>query len=229
MQFLTKKEFATRVGMTTGNLTNYIKRGKVVERDDGLFDIKEDLNAAFLQRHLNSRADPAPAAKPTATAKKAFSQPRPAKEVGIGDLEADDEQDLLDASGSEPDTGDIPSYEHSERLLKYLDTEKRAREKDLLEIKKQKLLGLVVPSELVKPIFLQHNQSITTAFKNAADEIVRQFAKMKDLNPAELAEMRGFMVRAINSGVEKATTMSMAAVESLIDSYSESRGVGERK
>lgn len=61
---------------------------------------------------------------------------------------------------------DTPTLTNSTKKLKYLDTIKRTKEIEKLQIEIQKKKGEVVPVELIKPVILQHNQSILTEFKN---------------------------------------------------------------
>lgn len=123
---------------------------------------------------------------------------------------------------------DIPSYEDSERRLKYLDTQKREKEVEKLQIEIQKKRGEVIPAELIPPVVMQHNQSIITAFKNEHDEWLRNFAKLHDMTGDEVARARGEAVQWINTAMGKATVMTEKAIEIIVADYVEKRGVGER-
>jgi hypothetical protein len=222
MPLYTKKEFAERCGMKTNQLAVYIKRGKVVVGNGELIDTKNEKNKAFLQRYsgqtteanlIKEIAAVTPPESATHKRRDAFVRAEP-----DSDLEEDDD-DLVD----------IPALPQSERKLKFLDTLKREQEVRLLRIKEEKLKGQVVPSELIKPVMLQHNQSILSEFKNATDEILRVFAKRRDLQPDEVADIRGQLTLILNEAISKAATATAKSIDGIIENYTEARGKGERK
>jgi hypothetical protein len=122
----------------------------------------------------------------------------------------------------------IPSYQDSEQLVKYYDALKREKEVEKLKIEIQKKRGEVIPSELIQPLILQHNQSTANAFKIAMERVLTDFIKIKDLNAEEAAQMRGVIIPAINDGIKNATQATLKALQGIINEYSERRGVGER-
>lgn len=210
MAKIPKKEFAELCGLTTGNLGNYIKRGHVVCVHD-LIDTTNPTNLRFLEkRSAKDKADkqPAEGQKPKKTT---AAQPK-GKEI----------PDIEDLTPEE-----VPSYEESERKLKYLDTLKREKEIEKLQIDIDKKKGVVVPSELIKPVFLQHNQNIVQEFKNTADEIVRTFSKKHSLGANEVAEIKGELVACINSAIKKAVHASISQVKNIINEHSIKKEVGE--
>lgn len=105
---------------------------------------------------------------------------------------------------------------------------KTNEEYEIAKIKKEKLQGALMPSELVKPVFLHHNQSIVAEFKNAIDDIVRIFAQKKSLSVNEKAEMTGELINCINQAISKATKLSIKNINNIIEEFTEKKGVGER-
>lgn len=132
---------------------------------------------------------------------------------------------VIESKVSEQSEGQ--SYTESERQLKYLDTIKRQKEIEKLDIEIQKKRGEVVPSELIKPVFLQHNQSIITEITNRCDEFIRIFSKKRTLTVNEVAEVRGEVVSWVNESMNKAILASIKSVENIITEHSEKKGVGE--
>lgn len=130
-----------------------------------------------------------------------------------------------DADGED---SDIPTYEQSERRLKHLDAEKREKEVEKLSLDIQKKRGEVIPSELIPPVIMQHNQSIVTAFKNEHEEWLRNFAKQQGMTGVQVAQARGEVVQWINTAMNKATRISINAIEGIVSEYVEKRAVGER-
>jgi hypothetical protein len=123
----------------------------------------------------------------------------------------------------------IPAYSESERKLKYLDTLKRKREIQLLQIKEEKIRGEVVPSALISPLLLQHNTSIIHSFKNAAEQITSSFGHKHGLKQADVVVMRSEIVKLTNEAIQRATAITVAAVKGIIDDYALSRAQGEKK
>lgn len=200
MALLTKKEISDLCGLETKNLSVYITRGKVIVGKDDLIDTTIDKNKAFIEKRKGKVSD-VKIQTPTVIESKINSQPQEQSEG--------------------------QSYTESERQLKYLDTIKRQKEIEKLEIEIQKKKGEVVPSELIKPVFLQHNQSIITEFKNATDEIIRIFSKKRSLTVEEVAEIKGETTETINNAINKAIISTVKAVESIVLEHQDKKNVGE--
>lgn len=49
MSDVNRKIFAELTGLSSGNLSNYIKRGKIIPNDDGTIDTEFELNKIFLE------------------------------------------------------------------------------------------------------------------------------------------------------------------------------------
>ena len=52
MSDVNRKIFAELAGLSSGNLSNYIKRGKIIPNDDGTIDTEFELNKIFLENIL---------------------------------------------------------------------------------------------------------------------------------------------------------------------------------
>lgn len=202
MPIVDKKEFSKLCGKPVNKLWTYIDRGKIILLGDGKLDTNDPRNKAFLEKWAARTDTNTPIQTPTILESKI--QPTQPQEQSEGQ-----------------------SYTESERQLKYLDTIKRQKEIEKLEIEIQKKKGEVVPSELIKPVFLQHNQSIITEFKNATDEIIRIFSKKRSLTVEEVAEIKGETTETINNAINKATFSTVKAVESIVSEHSERKAIGE--
>jgi len=200
MARFTQKEFADECGVGTNYLSSYKRQGYLNVGEDGYIDSEDPVNARFLAKRLG---------KP----------PKEKKPKG--------EQDAKNPI--DPKTGEeLPTYEESERLVKYFDSKKREKEVEKLQIEIDKKRGEVIPSELIIPLFLQHNKSIITSFKNVCDAILTEYGKKKSFSSTEMADMRGRMIASINEGIHDAQDLTKSAVKVIIADYSEKRGVGER-
>jgi hypothetical protein len=208
MAFLTKKDFAALCGIATNVLSTYIRRGKVVCKND-LIDTTHEFNVRFLEKQAGKekgKADKQNAPKVNQETPPAKSSPAP-----------------------EVNDGEVPPLIVSERLLKFLDTQKREKEIEKLQIDIDKKKGIVVPSELIKPVFLQHNQFIVTEIKNFGDEFMRRIVKKYGLNVNEEAEMKGDLVTHLNNAIKKATQASIKAVTNIINEHSQKKSIGEHE
>ena len=191
--------------MEQNSLAVYLKRGDVV-LDNDFLDTDDPKNKMFIERRVAKGKVP--------------SNPIQTEYVNG--------QAVITENKSKPTDDGIPDYAESERRVKYYDALKREKEVEKLELDIQKKRGEVIPSELIPPVILQHNQSIITSIKNEFDEWLRNHAKRYDLGVNEIAEIRTQAVQWINTGMNKATAMSVRAVENIVKDYQDKRGVGER-
>lgn len=221
MAILTKKEVSERSGVELKNIHNYIKRGKLILNPHGMVDTDNAVNRAFLMRHSEK------------VARKAKHNVNDQHNIELEYLRQDGIIDpvikdepapkIFDEKGNE-----IPDYAQSEQKLKYLDTLKREREVQKLDIEIAKKRGEVIPSELIPPVILQHNQSIITSFKNEFEDWLRVHAKKYDMTQSDVAEVRAESVSWINRAMDKAIKASILSVEGIVKNYQEKRGIGER-
>lgn len=198
---MTLKDFAELCDMPVKNIYTYIHRGQVVLGKNDEVDPDLPQNKTFLLK------------------RKSKQPKQPAKEKVKVLASDDDEND---------DSEETMPLDKSTELLQYRKALKAGLEIAKLELDIQKKRGEVIPSELIPPVILQHNQSIITAMKNEFDEWLRNHAKKYDLGTNEIAEIRTQAVGWINNGMTKATAMSVRAVENIVRDYQEKRGVGER-
>lgn len=209
MALHSKKQFADLCGIATNNLSVQIGRGKVIVVND-LIDDTQEKNKAFLQKRISK------------------NQPNLNQQTNTSVVLT---ENIINSQKNPIELiqpNENQSYTESERQLKYLDTLKRQAEIEKLSLDVAKKKGEVIPSELIKPVFLQHNQSIITEFKNVTDEIIRMFAKKKSLSVNEVAEITGELTSCINNAMNKATTATVNSIESIVNDFAEKKGVGER-
>lgn len=231
MALLTALEFSELCIVPRTSLASYESRGKIVAKGSGKskkFDTENPINSLFIRDKQ---------AKKTTEQEEAEIINRIKKYPATTDKPETSHTDafnkiLADVVEAEKAVGvvrnGIPKYEDSVQLLKYLDTLKRQSEIDLNKIKVQKQKGEVVPADLIEPIFLEHNRHILTEFKNAMDEVLKIFSKMKDLEPNENAELKGILRNRVNKAMKDASESSSQSVKSVIKNYTSARAAGER-
>lgn len=200
MTVYTRKEFSELTGLKSNKVSTYISRKKVIPLADGCIDGNDPRNAAFLQKH-SALLEPVIKQAP----EKPQQQPTQETEQP---LETD--------------------YAALDRQKLSAQVEKLNQEVRLLRIKEEKLKGVVVPSEVIMPVFLQHNQSVLTAVKNESDEFVRLFSKKRSLSGEEVAEVKSELIEWFNRAMDSANTLSKVTIKDIINNYSITKGVGER-
>lgn len=121
------------------------------------------------------------------------------------------------------------NYAELDRQKLAAQVEKLNQEVRLLKIKEEKLKGQVVPSEVIMPIFLQHNQSILTSVKNESDDFVRLFAKKRDLTGDEVSKIKGDLVEWFNRAMNSASNLSKTAIADVVKNFAVTKGVGEKE
>ncbi len=194
MALFSKKEFSDKCGIGTNVLAIYLKRKKVVLNENDLIDDKNQINAAFIIK---------------ATAKVQNKSVDPvvyeAKIVKNIQEHEDDNENLSIAA--------------LDRKKLELDIEKKQADLEKVVLSNSRAKGEVIPFGLIKPLITQNNQSLTTEFKNAADGIILEIAKKKDLSSIEVAELNGVLVSVINNAIRKATELSIKNLDIIIEDY----------
>jgi hypothetical protein len=216
MALLSKKEFADQCGIPTNNLSVQISRGKVVLTDAGMIDTANDKNRAFWEKRLSKKSTDSENAEQTASALAAVQK----KAVPVINFTETNTED------NSPES--IPAFVVSERKLKHLDTQKRAKEIEKLELEIEKKKGEVIPSELIKPVFLQHNQHILHAMKNADEEILTHISHKYSITAPDMAYMRGKSIEIRNAAMQKATDSSIKSIANIINEFAEKRSAGQK-
>lgn len=258
MALLTKQEFAAKCGMQPNKLAAYnsaSRKTRIVVRADGLMDDTDQHNAAFLQKHgVKESGERKPSAERERRAESESANQETERSGSAGLTMTSGAVPEAGGEGSEVLKGEIqvgdngqitvvvkhnggtmvvyldkmPDFKDSERLLKFLDTAKRKKEIQKLDIEIAKKNGEVVPSEVILPVFIRHNKSLMTAFKNACDAMLTEYSKVKDMNPEEIAHIRSAVIGETNKAMTKATELTESDVKGIVDDYSVRKGVGER-
>ena len=199
------KEFAALCKMTTGNLSNIIKRGKVIVKNNTIDDSIAD-NRDFLQKRKDY----------------------PDKELKVEKVLTVEKVIKTPNSSSKDSEGEINNYQ-LDRKLKAQDLKKREAETRLLNLKEEKIRGEHIPTELVRSLIIHLSQSFVTGFKNGLEDFITVVAKAKGMNVNEIAEARGELTRVINNTVNKSVESAKKSVDSIVSEYAEKRSAGEKE
>lgn len=220
MPLYSKKDFAELCFTTTSDLSNYIRRGKVVLSEGELIDSSDVINAAFIVKRSQHQT------KKTA---KSVSLPevKPAEEKN-NDRSAKQKIAPQVAFEFPPEVkSTVHENFQTEAAIKKLTMEKTGNEIELQKLKIQKQQGEVVPTSLVKNLIAQHSKSITIAFRNGVENFLSDIAKRAGLNNEQVAELRGLLIVIINTSVDESIQVTAEGLDHIISEFTKQRGVGE--
>jgi hypothetical protein len=211
MALHSKADFAKLCGLTTGNLTNYIKRNKVLMSGDYIDD-QLQINKDFL---LSRQSKSAPKHEPPLPVLRSIP------DTGDQDEEDDDYQDDDGADQGE-DSGYALNKKKLKKQIAKLEVDTR-----LQELKEEKMRGELIPVDLVVNVFRAHTQSIVTSMKDGIEDLLINFSVEARLKGDQLASLRGKMVGILNTGVEKSVVISNRNFNAIREQVKVKKDVGE--
>lgn len=211
MTLLSKKEFARLCGMTTGNISNYAVRGKVVYTGEEINDEIEP-NKSFLQKRMASRPqqpDPEPET-PEKKVKEKKAKPAKAPRAPV------------DKKPNE--SGEM--YREDLRRKRVMN-ETAEIDKQLAMKKLMRLDGQFVKVDQVRGIMKQLGTSYSRQFWNLANLFIVEFGKKHSLTSVQGAEIKKFFLDGINRHIHKAAEDAKRELRKISAETAEKKGVGE--
>jgi hypothetical protein len=199
----TKQAFATICEMTTGNLSNYIARGNVIA-DGQEIDITHPTNAAFLEKRLKKlgKLNPnEPRKEPTQSSEEMIKL-------------------TIDAG---------TSLTEITRKKKIADLEKVVNETELLVLKKQKIQGEMVPTDMMFEVTKRLGNHLIYAYRDAWEGFLITMSATHRFSGEDLARYRGKMVELINQAHSLGVNNALKEIDNIANEIKETRGKGERK
>ena len=201
MSLHTRTQFYKLCGVTRGYLNMYIKRKKVIVRRK-LIDDAVPENAYFLQNCLSRKSENGEIEKP-----EKLVSPMPDELV----KDAVRKQVNGNSGGSKFDM---------EIEIKELEIIKKKEDIEIAKIKRAKMAGEVIPTELVLLIFASHFKSVTTSFHQAAEVLITTIAKQNNLDRKQIARIRGELIEVVNGAVSEGLKSSKKEMKHLVNEYS---------
>lgn len=110
---------------------------------------------------------------------------------------------------------------------KAIDIRKAKRESELLEARQQKLNGELIPTELIKTLFVQHTENIKTAYTDGSENLIVILAQRKQMSSTEVSELKKDFIGIINKAIDGAIDTTKRTLNNIIKEYSQKRGVGQ--
>lgn len=230
MAFHTKKDFAALCMIPTNALSVYIKRGKVIVKNELISDsVTENAeflkkmqakgpSSAFISSNLSEKSAEIPAETPQKQQPQALKKEKTNKDF----LENDPQSPV---SGSTDRSGLSNWQLERERLL--ADIAKKEVDTRIAVLKEEKMLGANIPTDLVKGVVANLTKTFIASFKDGADFFIIEISKRKSLSAQESAELKGRLVEIINSASNKAINDTRKNLTIIIDQASVKKEVGE--
>lgn len=208
MAIYTVKEFAKACGVTPSYLAVYVKRDQVILTPDGNVDGNHEVNRLFFEKRRKD--DPAPVMNGPESIKSSPASPPPV---------------FTNPSSS----GEFMTFDSIAKQKEKLAMEKLSTEVRLNRLKEEKMLGELIPTDLVKPLVAQYAKSMITAFKNATENLIKEISKKHNISTADTADIRHRLVPIINQASTEAVEHTMKEIRNIQNEIAEKRGRGERK
>lgn len=234
---LTRKELAEIMKVEPNNLGVYIMRNKLILTDN-LINVNDLQNWNFINDLLQKKISQG---RLSVSDLPDFLKVKPIEKVKKElepILQIESEKKNVEVVEQKPkpkkekktkkNTIEDDSFSTAENTLA-LRNKKTALEISILSIKEQKLLGEVVPVELIKTIFSQFAHEIVNQFRNGCEDLITNFAKLKDCSTDEIAQMRLNLNDVINESNNKAVSNTKDNLDKIIEEFSIKKEVGERE
>ena len=200
-----KVDFAAMCGVDSANISMQIKRQKIILTGK-LIDDEVPQNKYFLEKNKLRKINSSDKLKSDIPLRS--KEKRVSKTAESHSLTAMSQLDLQ---------------------LKQLNIERQIEEIALSKIKKEKQMGIVIPTDLVKMLFSQHSKSISSSFKSATENLIIRLTTKYRLTREDAADIRHELIGDINTAVDASITETKKAIKVIVSEYSEIRGIGERK
>lgn len=217
MALLTLTEFAELHGIS--NPSVYKKRGRIVTNTAGYVDTTHPINQLI-------------AAKPP---KKKIKEPEetalPYLKDVIDSLDGDEPSATVvvekkPALGKSESAGKkkLPHTQISPEIQAQmaLDREKKEIDLDVIRMKRDRMRGDVIPTDIVRQAFARIFSGLTVSMKQEIENFLIEISKKARLNANDIAELRGKLVVIINRSVDTAVDESRSSVNNIVSEYRKS-------
>jgi hypothetical protein len=237
---LTPEQFCDEIGITYNNLATYHLRRKFVYKavgPDKWVDIDEPINARFLhERRVFLAKKSNGLVKP--------KKPSPATQQTVTPETATAQTDNIPASAPKPKakqplfTPVLPNEVKEELTTKKFEItnnleqmkfRKVEQEVFLLNLKRQKMAGEMVPYALVQPIVFQCLHHIHTQQQIADEALLAEIAQAYNISKTDLAYYKGVAIRKRNGAITTARDVLVGDLDNLMTGFKAQRDVGERE
>jgi hypothetical protein len=217
MALHTKKDFALICGIKLAALSTYAKRDKVICSGDYIDDAIEK-NAAFMEkwRAIKQPDVPAPALN---------GKPRDERRVVAKPI---DNTPPPKPPNIKPPSEFTFAGNQIDAEIKRVELDRKLEDLEIAKLKRQKMAGESMPTDLVKNTISVYSRSVSRSFNNAADNLLVEFQTMSDISREQVSSMRTKLNAIVNKAINDAYENAIDMVDNIVDEYSETRGKGDR-
>ncbi|MES2287240.1 MAG: hypothetical protein V4547_16230 [Bacteroidota bacterium] len=240
MSILTRGEFAGSCNVSEGYLNVYIGRKKVAVHGKGnkLIDTENPLNVIFVKELKRRQKEKAKGIKatPTKPASKPAAQPSTeqiynevVEKVDVEETIYTEKETPAQKKKREQQNDDDSEYTGWELRKKIADTLKaeRAAEKAQLEI--EKMMGNLMPVELVMQILTVNIKDIFLTFETDLENLASIYCDiLAGGDRTKLAQIMVKLREKLTSNIKRVETTAAKEVDNIVNEYSQQRGVGQR-
>lgn len=203
MNILTRKDFCKLTGLKSKHFTTYLKRGKIVQENNGSFDIKNEINLLFLgkreidlQKYFNDK-------NLENTKKSNIPAPTIASEESkiINKTENLEDQTLLEIE-----------RQRKIEQIKNLIVDTLLKEQKVLKIK-----GELIPKEVVLNLVKLINDINIKRFHQTANGFINLIGQKNNLNSSLIIDIRKKLIKEINRSSRDAMRMILIKLENITE------------
>jgi hypothetical protein len=220
MAYHIKARFADLCGIEKNKLAVYIKRGKVICSGD-LIDDSLAINQEFIEKWQVK----------TGLREQEITVKEPIEQLKIKPKAPNVQKPLAPLPRKIPNVQE-PEFHFSgnqlDKQIKEVDLERKMEELEIAKLKRQKMAGESMPTDLVKNTISVYSRSVSRSFNNAADNLLVEFTVLAELTREQVSEMRTKLNSIVNTAVKNACDNAMDMVDNIVDEYKEVRGRGEK-
>lgn len=205
-------EFARICAISPKNFFTYKSRKKVVVNVDGLVDDSDPLNVQFKQmceENAKKRAAKGIESPQVSSEKTAKMKEFPGKTP-------EDEDKKERKANNDAFNAKVHDKINVETDLKRKQSELKDMEARMLKMKEQKMLGQLLPTDMIKPLFQTHFQSLTIEFQHLINAMITDVSVKIKLDRNTQAELRRKAVTDLNLAIEKAIFHTQRGIDQLI-------------
>lgn len=190
MALLSRKEFAEKCGVSPSYLNNYIRRGKVVLKNNKV-DPNDPDNEDFYYKRINGSEPP----------------PRKEKKPELPTELTPEEKEEQERKRREADR-------RQDATVKKLEAEAR-----LKQLQAAKLSGEAMPLNIAMDIIQQLSQSFITGFNGFCENLVLKISHEARLTKEQTADLRKSILNGMNVSIDNSVEQAKIDLQKMSDEY----------
>ena len=242
MAIVTRKEFAELCGKSTNYINTYITRNQisVIPPDGKLIDTENPLNILFKKKcksiDRNKTEEERKVRKETKQGSSDFEKliGKAAENLGMN-------QEVIDKIYTKPETPEqkrsrLEQNKKNEEEMSWDARKKKAdalqaeRKAELTQLQVEKMMGSLMPVDLVEAIFRINIQDIFKNFESACINLASIYCDILAGGDREkLAEITGKLRLEISQIITRTKTNAAQEIENAVAEFADTRARGERK